>query len=115
MPKTYLLNQPVAEDAEQKDLGQGIDQIPDDGQPVHVESVDLGRLVGQQRQLDGRGQHVQQQGRTVRVADGRDQPGVGKSNKKKTVIETKTALKLVSWQDPYRSIQFELLMAENTT
>lgn len=69
----HLFNQPIAKDAEQKNLRQGIDQITYDSQCVDVHLVDLCGLIGQERQHDGRCQHVKQQSQPVCVTDCRDE------------------------------------------
>jgi len=79
--QTHLLNQAIAKDAEVKHLGQGISQVADDCEGVDVHSVDFGGLVCQQGQLDGRGQHVQQQGSSVSIANGSHQ-AAGKREKR---------------------------------
>lgn len=51
--KLYLFDQTISENAEKKDLGQGITQIADHTKSVHVGSIDFCGLVCQQGQFDG--------------------------------------------------------------
>lgn len=71
---THLFNQPVAENAEMKHLSQGIAQITHHREGIHIDPIDFGGLIGEQGQHDGRYQHVQQQGSSVRIPNGSHQP-----------------------------------------
>lgn len=53
MTLSHLFNQPVAEDAEQEHLPQGISQIPDDTQSEDTYALDFGRLISQECQHNG--------------------------------------------------------------
>lgn len=70
---THLFNQTIAKNAEVKHLSQRIAQIANYRKRIHVDAIDLGCLVSEQGEHDGRNKHVQQKGCSVRISNGSHQ------------------------------------------
>lgn len=73
---TYLLNQSIAEDAEQENLSEGIQQISDYAECENCEAVNLRRLIRQESQHDGGCQHVKEQCQSVGLTNRRNESGL---------------------------------------
>lgn len=70
----YLFNQTIPKYTEVKDLSEGVGQIADGAKCETVKFVHFGGLVGEQGEVDGGGEHVQEQRKAMGVSNGGHQP-----------------------------------------